>query len=221
MKLLLTIVGLILMNGVYFNSFANDNSIIKHGNNNSSANPAKIESFKSYHYNTSQVYLEWNVTLENENSFFVIERSLDGENFNTVGEVKVTGNAAKKRLFEFVDEHPKIGENFYRLKQIDSKGFSELSEINKIEIVKVVDDFMIHPNPATHNFDVSFLAFKQGLVGVKIYNEKGQPIKDFFLLSEEGFNNFQVDVTDLENGNYIVHLSDFQSEPLIEKVIKE
>jgi len=190
-------------------------------NDGKKTNQVKIENFKSYHYNTSQVYLEWNVITESNINSFQIERSLDGLNYTIVGEIKNISNTSKKKLFEFVDEHPKIGENFYRLRQLSINGESEISEVNKIEIIKVIDEFMIHPNPATHNFDISFLSVKQGIVGIKIICEKGNIIKDFFLLSEEGFNNFQVDVSDIAMGSYTVSLSDFQSEPLTEKVVKE
>ncbi len=190
-------------------------------NEGKKSNQVKIENFKSYHYNTSQVYLEWNVIPEHNINSFQIERSLDGINFTTVGEIKNLSNSTKKKLFEYVDEHPKIGQNYYRLRQLSVNGESEISEVNKIEIVKVIDEFIIHPNPATHNFDISFLAGKQGIVGIKIITEKGNVIKDFFLLSEEGFNNFQVDVSDIAAGSYNVTLSDFQSETLTSNVIKE
>lgn len=190
-------------------------------NDSKKTNQVKIENFKSYHYNSTKVYLEWNLISESNINSFQIERSLDGINFTTVGEIKNISNTSKKKLFEFVDEHPKIGENFYRLRQLSINGESEISEVNKIEIIKVIDEFMIHPNPATHNFDISFLSVKQGIVGIKIICEKGNIIKDFFLLSEEGFNNFQVDVSDIATGSYTVSLSDFQSEPLTEKVVKE
>jgi hypothetical protein len=204
-----------------FNAIALDSFVFIRENEGKKSNQVKIENFKSYHYNTSQVYLEWNVIPEHNINSFQIERSLDGINFTTVGEIKNLSNSTKKKLFEYVDEHPKIGENYYRLRQISVNGESEISEVNKIEIVKIIDEFIIHPNPATHNFDISFLAGKQGIVGIKIITEKGNVIKDFFLLSEEGFNNFQVDVSDIAAGSYNVTLSDFQSETLTSKVIKE
>jgi len=183
--------------------------------------PIKLTEFKAFNYQKNKVYLEWETELEQNNKKFVVERSLDGENFSEVGQVIGVGNSTKKHLYDFVDVFPKVGRNYYRLCQFDTnEKATVVGDLCVVEIQKVVEDFIVMPNSTTEDVEVSFMAFKQGLIGIKIITPSGLTIKDFYLLGEEGFNNFQIDLSDLEKGEYTIALNDFNNDTFTDKITK-
>lgn len=80
-----------------------------------------------------QNILTWTTSSEINNNRFELERSIDGENFEYLGEIKGVGNSNQNKTYKFIDQSPQSGVNYYRLRQIDFDGFSIYSEIIRIE----------------------------------------------------------------------------------------
>ncbi|PCJ65294.1 MAG: hypothetical protein COA58_10575 [Bacteroidetes bacterium] len=98
---------------------------------NFSAVPVELISFKGLTLNSTNT-LFWNTASELNNKEFIIERSLDGHLWNSIGTVTGMGNTNYKVDYTFVDESPLEGLNFYRLKQIDYDGLFNYSSIVKL-----------------------------------------------------------------------------------------
>jgi hypothetical protein len=190
-------------------------------NNPPLISPIIIREFKVSNFTANKVYVAWETLKEFNNREFIIERSLDGDHFSIVGVIRGADYSEKIRFYEFIDESPKIGKNIYRLKQVDSNGEEHIiNQVSEVRVDKIIDDFMVVPVPTTEDIELSYMAFKSGLVSVKIFNKNGYSVKDFFLLSEEGLNNFQIDLSDLDMGEYTIILSDFNSVSYSDKIIK-
>ena len=91
--------------------------------------------------------LEWQTASEQNNDYFNIEKTLDGETFENIGYIKGAGNSNQLTTYSFTDYHTNENINYYRLKQTDYDGkyiYSPLISVdnsnNKIRIViKVVN----------------------------------------------------------------------------------
>lgn len=93
-----------------------------------------------------EVVLRWTTASENDNAFFTILKSLDGETWSELGRVDAVGNSATTTAYSFVDENTS-GLAYYRLSQTDiserSESFSIIPagcEVNSTEIVNAWDD---------------------------------------------------------------------------------
>jgi hypothetical protein len=84
----------------------------------SSALPVKLTAFNAGKLN-EDVEVKWSTSSETNNKQFDIERSTDGQHFETIGMVRGAGNSQKLNNYRFVDENPVTGLNYYRLKQTD------------------------------------------------------------------------------------------------------
>lgn len=73
--------------------------------------------------------LYWSTASERDNSFFTVERSSDGINFEIVGNIPGAGNSFATLNYSLKDEHPSIGINYYKLKQTCSDGDFHYSKI--------------------------------------------------------------------------------------------
>jgi len=93
--------------------------------------PVQFEYFKSYWSSTHSAKLEWKTSAERDNSYFIIQRSLDGLNFDSIGNVKASGLSSGS-LYYFVDKNSSTGPVYYRIKQIDNNGLFTYSPVNEM-----------------------------------------------------------------------------------------
>ncbi|MFY0599071.1 MAG: hypothetical protein JXR03_05335 [Cyclobacteriaceae bacterium] len=100
----------------------------------------------------SKVRLSWQTATEIDNSHFEIERSLDGEYFEVIGEVKGNGSTTDIIDYEFFDRELLSGLIYYRFRQVDFDGEFEYSPTvfvhNKSRAALSID---VYPNPSPLN----------------------------------------------------------------------
>lgn len=73
--------------------------------------------------------LIWSTASEQNNDRFEVERSSDGEHFETIGSVAGAGNSQVRNDYGFTDERPAPGLDHYRLKQVDFDGATTYSAV--------------------------------------------------------------------------------------------
>jgi hypothetical protein len=112
--------------------------------------------FNGY-YADGRSFLEWRTASEIDNQGFGVEHSINGTHFANIGWVDGHGNSTEPHEYKFVHDHPALGWNYYRLKQVDYDGKFEYSRL----IPVFADDLPgveIFPNPLNPNQDRLFLS---------------------------------------------------------------
>ncbi len=104
--------------------------------------PIELISFDGFNKKENNV-LEWSTASENSNDYFTIERSEDGVSWDVIDMVDGAGNSQSNINYSLVDNSYREVINYYRLKQVDYDGQSELFEKivaidNRAAIKKVV-----------------------------------------------------------------------------------
>lgn len=66
------------------------------------------------------IVLSWITLTEINHDRFEVERSIDGINFISVFSVQGNGNSYWEKLYLWTDKDPSLGQNYYRLKQVDN-----------------------------------------------------------------------------------------------------
>jgi len=79
--------------------------------------------------NEKRAELNWKTAFERNNEAFEVQRSIDKKSFETIGTVTGQGNTEKETAYQYFDESPNAGINYYRLKQLDTDGKFEYSEV--------------------------------------------------------------------------------------------
>lgn len=85
--------------------------------------PVTFVSFTGKKQNDKTVLLNWETATEKDNSHFEVYRSADGRTFSKLGDIPAFNSSSAKR-YQFVDEMPMSGANYYQLRQIDFNGKS-------------------------------------------------------------------------------------------------
>lgn len=145
--------------------------------------------------------LTWETASEDGNEGFEVLRSTNGEDWETIGFVEGAGYTNNITRYEFWDETPKAGVNYYRLKQIDFNGNFENSEIRAVEFESPLGTISVYPNPVQDVFNVE-LGNTPTDVRVYIYNIAGQLQREVSL--NDRMTSFNIN--DLSAGLYILNI---------------
>ena len=146
------------------------------------------------------VVLDWATASEQNNSKFIIERSSDGINWPSIGEVIGVGNTKSISNYSFTDANPLDGTSYYRLLQIDIDGKGTLS---KTVVVNTSGQLVsVSPNP--FNDELTIKTNIKGEISISVLDVLGRSLYDISKETEDG----QVTIhPELASGAYIVTVS--------------
>ncbi|HUC81757.1 MAG TPA: T9SS type A sorting domain-containing protein [Flavisolibacter sp.] len=92
------------------------------------------------------VAVSWSTSSEKNNSHFLVERSADGISYQPIGRVEGSRNANTTTEYEYVDNTPVAGANYYRVTQTDMNGSTRVLGICKVDMKKLAA-VRVYPNP--------------------------------------------------------------------------
>jgi hypothetical protein len=98
--------------------------------------------------------LVWTTETEIGNSYFTVQRSQNGADWNDLEKVQSASIGALGFTYIVYDKNPISGVSYYRLKQTDLTGKSTYSEIKEINYTNSLADITVFPNPARGFFIV-------------------------------------------------------------------
>lgn len=167
--------------------------------------PVELISFNGKLIN-DKVKLTWKTASEINSDYFLVQRSIDGINFETIGKVSAQGNSSSIVNYDFVDTNPTEGNNYYRLKQVD---YNREYEYFKTVVINTLNGNSISrvnvfPNPANGVINLSFNQAHLGLSSLIIFDERGRKVYIKEVNISEDINEFSIDVSDLAIGLYTV-----------------
>jgi len=102
--------------------------------------------------------LQWQTASEINTGRFNIQRSTDGRNFTTIGQVHAAGNSSKLLSYSYPDpEIFSLNENkiYYRLEEVDLDGRKTYSSIKAITLASGDAVVTIAPNPVTTMLNIT------------------------------------------------------------------
>lgn len=155
--------------------------------------------------------LEWETASETNSDHFVVQHSLDGENFEALGTENSRGTNNTSTNYSFFHENPSAGVHYYRLKQVDFDSRFEYSEIISLR-VQGEDQLTVYPNPARDQ-----LTIVNGQGAAYIFNALGQTVRQFNI----GENQKSIRIDDLQEGHYFLQVLQANGEKLRKVFIKE
>ena len=93
--------------------------------------------------------LTWTTAQEINNDHFEVEASPDGQVFTLVKRVPGHGSSTVAHTYRFTDEQlPNYGAKlvYYRLRQVDANGSSQLSAVRTVAAIETADAFAVYPS---------------------------------------------------------------------------
>ena len=142
--------------------------------------------------------LNWATTEETNSDRFEIERSSDARGWINIGIKASHGESASLKRYDFIDNAPVEGINYYRLKMVDKDGTFAYSSIQRAQF-DVSGLLAAYPNPASDRLKITDF---ERVRKVTLHNATGVKVLDHSSVSGEG-----LDVRKLAAGIYSVTLT--------------
>jgi len=143
----------------------------------------------------------WKTTEEINAQHFEVQRSADSKNFITIGTVQ-----AGETSYQFKDNDPLTGYNYYRLKMVDKDAAYEYSSIVLVNIKTAADiTSTLYPNPGNGHVTLTLQGLIQGNVSAQVLDLQGRVMltKQFGYQHTTRFTT-PVDASALPGGNYLL-----------------
>lgn len=155
--------------------------------------------------------LLWATASEENALSFDVERSKDGSNFEKIGTKTAAGNSSVTNYYEFMDNNPQNGFNYYRIKLINTDGTEEFTEVKVLENKFSSDDFAVYPNPSSDIIHFNSTADKAEDMKVEVLDILGRVVKTEIHKSVIGKNNVPLRIAELQAGAYSLRVTFLQS----------
>lgn len=183
------------------------------GTHNSVPLPVELLYFNAEVNEQKKVDVSWATASELKNDHFVVQRSKDALNWETLTEQAGAGNSNILKYYETRDDSPYDGISYYRLKQVDINGMYTFSSIVG---VRIDEDkrFSVYPNPVK---DICVVEMKEysDINLLELYDASGTMVKS---VSPPKNGTVYMDMSSLTAGIYYL-FSD--NKVLLTKLVKQ
>lgn len=160
-------------------------------------------------------HVDWQAETGPDHEYFEVEKSYDRLTFSAAG--RIPGN----NVHEFIDNSPVKGNNYYRIRAVNSTGENFYSKIINIVYKQDGTDITIYPNPVQNNLSIRWNSDAE-TKRIRISDMLGRVIYNHSFTSTENQNQFELDVSTWPSQFYILQLFNKRNELLkAEKFIKQ
>ncbi|MEI6348003.1 MAG: glycine-rich domain-containing protein [Bacteroidota bacterium] len=172
------------------------------GTNNTSILPIELMTFKPECLGKN-AFIRWITASEINNNFFVLERSENGVDYQSIAQIQGAGNSSEILEYSYLDTQKPEGLVYYRLKQVDFNGVIHtynpvpLSCKNESMALRVV------PNPFKEK--ISIIGSLPNETQIELFNGKGGRV---YSESKNIVNSTELDLNFLAPGIYLLRLTE-------------
>jgi hypothetical protein len=109
--------------------------------------PVELTGFRAT-VGQDEIALQWQTASELNNLGYTVQRSPDAQHWQDLSFVDGAGTTLEAQYYQYTDEFPLHGMNYYRLEQKDFDGRTEHSPIVIADMGFATEAFSFFPNPA-------------------------------------------------------------------------
>ena len=170
---------------------------------NSSPNAAYLGYFIVSKQANGNVLLKWTTISEHNHKYFSIEHSSDGVNYTVIGQISSLGNTSNGFSYEFMDNKPATGKNFYRLKLVDISASHKYSDIRIVQVNPSYQGrLIVFPNPAVSSITMQLNVEDNEEIKVGIYDGTGNMALSKTCIIQN--QKIELDIESLTTGVYAI-----------------
>ena len=166
--------------------------------------------------------VEWSTATEINSDYFEVERRLgDDPAFRSIAKVEAAGMSSDAIEYDYQDADISfVGVYYYRIKQVDTDGRVDYSDIVSVTIDNVETSMSLYPNPAVSTTMIRVSGLVSQDATVSIFAKDGKLIRSGLVLDEVSSGNYELslDVATFLPGVYTVQI-ETANDTWIEKLI--
>jgi len=172
-----------------------------------SALPIQLIRFSAtYQTESNSVLVSWSVATQLNNKAFVIEKTLDGSNYEEIATVPGAGNTTFAQSYSIIDNKPTPGTSYYRLKQVDIDGNTTLFPPTSVFVGSTISNSLsMYPNPVNANGTLVYTSTNTDPLQITIIDMTGRELSNYIVNTiQSGENTIQVNTSSLTGGIYFI-----------------
>jgi len=153
----------------------------------------------------AEVGLNWTTTLEQNDHYFLVQRSADGRTFNTIDTVPAA-DAQNGYSYSTVDPQPLADSDFYRLMIVYFDSTNSYSIIREVLFLPNPNTFLLSPNPAGGTLNLSIKNSGSGALDVRLLDIQGTTLRTWVFLKQDELWTQSIDIGNLPTGSYVIQV---------------
>ena len=172
--------------------------------------PVTLLYFNTALQQNKKVNITWSTSMEVNCKYFEVERSFDGNVFNTVATITGSGTSSLVHTYFLADELLAVSAPvvYYHLKQVDLDGRNTYSQINAVRLKKDSRQLVVSPNPFTDHINVNLEWSRAETATVRMLDAAGKEVVRKYIMLVNGTNFINLDeLMKLERGNYYIEIA--------------
>ena len=181
--------------------------IVKAGPISSGVLPVKLIDFNATN-SSGKVEAKWITTGEINSSHYLVEKSKDGRQFESIGRIASNNRADLQSTYSYVDNVPNNGVVYYRLAMVDKDGSIAYSRIVVINFANskffVVDNVKV--SASSSNLRINVSTSQSQILNYAIIDVNGRIITAKNMQLQIGSNNIVTDIPAINKGIYYVKM---------------
>jgi len=178
--------------------------------------PVEFISFTGRLLPNNTVRLQWEAIPDQQHDHFEIEKSGDGSNFISIGRGPSTPP------YWGIDTAPFIGNNFYRIKQVDKDGTISYSNTIVINYERLRSYVSIYPNPVTDILHVKLSVAKADQYFITITDLAGRKVHEQKFIVPGTELRGDIDLSRQPAQLYVLAVRNSKNEPVTtQKLVKK
>jgi len=160
--------------------------------------PVQLINFDSKKLNNNHVELNWTTASEQNNDYFTIEKSRNGEHWTTFETVEGVGTTSETTSYT-IDDQLVSGLTYYRLIQTDFDGTTKKLKTIAVD-AKETEQLTVYPNPAVETINVKGVKNPESL---QLVNAMGADQTGNITMNPSS-HGIQLDISNLRRGIYFI-----------------
>ncbi len=156
--------------------------------------------------------INWNSLSELNSDSYLVQHSTDALKFETITTLKsksINGNSEALLEYSAVHANPAIGHNYYLLQQMDIDGrIQQVSEMIDILRDQKGNTLSVFPNPFQQEFTCRVHTNSDKILSIQLVDLHGNIINQAKATPLAGQLSYKMNVTNLPQGMYILHVYD-------------
>jgi pimeloyl-ACP methyl ester carboxylesterase len=168
--------------------------------------PVVLTNYQAVLSGPHSVTVSWSTASEENNKYFILQRSADGQTFNNLDTIEA---ANQPHPYSYTDLSPFTGANFYRLSQVDLDGKTTYFGVLKVSVGGAQNPlfFRVSPNPASGSIYLELTNPELGEIRMSLSDATGRIVKSGSYQKSGLTWNQSLDLSGLAAGNYFITIT--------------
>jgi hypothetical protein len=183
--------------------------------------PIGLTSFSAKRLNR-EVELNWVTETEINNDYFIVQRTVDGENYETIAQIDAKGSLFGPTQYAIIDKNNSFETSYYRLIQIDNDGtptYFDLISASPFESNELMQ--AAYPNPTSSSIVYPLISDQSQTVTIYVVDNLGRTIETVEHQLEKGTYYPVLDLSNYKNGIYQLIMISETGEKLVQRIQKQ